>query len=95
MLEDEVREFVRRRWLDPAREVAGIRTLVADCEQTAKDLLDAIAGLGPFQHFLDDPTIEEVWINEPGKVFIARACRAEFEIASSRHLPPNMGNLAI
>jgi len=96
LLEDEVRELVRRRGLDPARDVAGIRTLVADAmadyddrsvaglvppvgdrEQTAKDLLDAIAGLGPLQRFLDDPTIEEVWINEPGKVFVARAGRAE------------------
>ncbi len=96
LLEDEVRELVRRRGLDPARDVAGIRTLVADAiadyddrsvaglvppvvdrEQTAKDLLDAISGLGPLQRFLDDPTIEEVWINEPGKVFVARGGRAE------------------
>ena len=96
LLEDEVRELVRRRGLDPARDVVGIRTLVADAiadyddrsvaglvppvvdrEQTAKDLLDAIAGLGPLQRFLDDPTIEEVWINEPGKVFVARSGRPE------------------
>lgn len=96
LLEDEVRELVRRRGLDPARDVAGIRTLVADAiadyddrsvaglvppvvdrEQTAKDLLDAISGLGPLQRFLDDPTVEEVWINEPGKVFVARGGRAE------------------
>ncbi|PYG00442.1 pilus assembly protein CpaF [Georgenia satyanarayanai] len=96
LLEDEVRELVRRRGLDPARDTAGVRALVADAladydsrsvaglvppvvdpEQTAKDVLDAVAGLGPLQRFLDDPTIEEVWINEPGKVFIARAGRAE------------------
>ncbi|WP_413452373.1 ATPase, T2SS/T4P/T4SS family [Georgenia phoenicis] len=96
LLEDEVRELVRRRGLDPARDTAGVRALVADAiadydsrsvaglvppvvdpEQTAKDVLDAVAGLGPLQRFLDDPTIEEVWINEPGKVFVARAGRAE------------------
>nr|WP_152188185.1 ATPase, T2SS/T4P/T4SS family [Georgenia satyanarayanai] len=96
LLEDEVRELVRRRGLDPARDTAGVRALVADAladydsrsvaglvppvvdpEQTAKDVLDGVAGLGPLQRFLDDPTIEEVWINEPGKVFIARAGRAE------------------
>lgn len=96
LLEDEVRELVRRRGLDPARDTAGVRALVVDAladydsrsvaglvppvvdpEQTAKDVLDAVAGLGPLQRFLDDPTIEEVWINEPGKVFIARAGRAE------------------
>ncbi len=96
LLEDEVRELIRRRGLDPARDVAGIRTLVADAmadyddrsiaglvppvvdpEQTVKDVIDAVAGLGPLQRFLDDPTIEEIWINEPGKVFVARSGRAE------------------
>ncbi|MHB1612844.1 MAG: CpaF family protein [Actinomycetes bacterium] len=33
---------------------------------------DTIAGFGPLQRYLDDPTIEEIWINEPSKVFIAR-----------------------
>ncbi len=96
LLEDEVRELIRRRGLDPARDLAGVRSLVADAvadydsrsvaglvpplvdpEQTAKDVVDAVAGLGPLQRFLDDPTIEEVWINEPGKVFVARAGRSE------------------
>jgi len=24
---------------------------------------DAVAGFGPLQQYLDDPTVEEVWIN--------------------------------
>ncbi len=36
-----------------------------------------MAGLGPLQQYLDDPRIEEVWINQPGKVFIARDGVAE------------------
>ena len=35
-------------------------------------MLDAVAGLGPLQPYLDDPTVEEIWVNEPGKVFVAR-----------------------
>ena len=31
-----------------------------------------MAGFGPLQKYLDDPTVEEIWINEPSKVFIAR-----------------------
>jgi pilus assembly protein CpaF len=27
--------------------------------------------------FLDDPTVEEIWINEPGRVFVAREGRSE------------------
>ena len=96
LLEDEVRELIRRRGLDPARDVAGIRALVADAiadyddrslaglvppvadpAQTTKDIVDAVAGLGPLQRYLDDPTVEEVYINEPGKVFVARGGKSE------------------
>ncbi len=35
-------------------------------------LLESVAGFGPLQAYLDDPTIEELWINEPGRVFVAR-----------------------
>ena len=35
-----------------------------DTRQTAKAVYDAVAGFGPFQRHLDDPTVEEVWINE-------------------------------
>ena len=37
----------------------------------------AVAGFGPLQVFFDDPDVEEVWINEPGRVFIARGGRSE------------------
>ena len=37
----------------------------------------AVAGLGSLQSFLDDPEIEEIWINEPGRVFVARRGRSE------------------
>ena len=35
-------------------------------------IVDSSAGLGPLQPYFDDPTVEELWINEPGRVFIAR-----------------------
>jgi pilus assembly protein CpaF len=38
---------------------------------------DAVAGFGPLQQLLDDPTVEEIWINEPGRVFVARRGRSE------------------
>jgi pilus assembly protein CpaF len=37
-----------------------------------KAVIDRIAGFGPLQPFFDDPTIEEIWINGPGKVFCAQ-----------------------
>src|SRR5579872_3829628 len=38
----------------------------------ARQVYDAVAGFGPLQPYLDDPTVEEIWINEPGRVFVAR-----------------------
>lgn len=96
LLESEVRELIRRRGLDPARDLDDLEDLIAaavadyddralvglvprlaDPARTSKLLHDVIAGLGPLQEYLDDPEIEEIWINEPGKVFVARAGRAE------------------
>jgi pilus assembly protein CpaF len=45
---------------------------VGDAEATVKRVLDAVVGFGPLQAYLDDPEVEEIWINEPGKVFVAR-----------------------
>jgi pilus assembly protein CpaF len=50
---------------------------VGDARATSRLVLDAVAGFGPLQRYLDDPTVEEIWINEPGKVFIARRGRSE------------------
>lgn len=50
---------------------------VGDSRSASRVVLDAVAGFGPLQRYLDDPTVEEVWINEPGKVFIARRGRSE------------------
>lgn len=44
---------------------------------TVRSVFDALAGLGPLQKFLEDPTVEEIWINQPGRVFIARHGRSE------------------
>lgn len=44
---------------------------------TARAVYDAVAGFGPLQRHLDDPVVEEIWINEPGRVFVARRGRSE------------------
>ncbi len=43
----------------------------------ARAVYDAVAGFGPLQRHLDDPTVEEIWVNEPGRVFVARRGRSE------------------
>lgn len=48
-----------------------------DRGQAARFVFDQLAGFGQLQQFLDDPTVEEVWVNEPGRVFVARGGRSE------------------
>ena len=60
-------------------ERALISTLppLADVPTAARSVYDAVAGFGPLQRHLDDPEIEEIWVNEPGRVFVARRGRSE------------------
>jgi pilus assembly protein CpaF len=48
-----------------------------DYATTAKQVLDAVAGFGPLQRYFDDPEVEEIWVNEPSRVFIAKRGRSE------------------
>jgi pilus assembly protein CpaF len=96
IVEDEVRELVRRRGIDPVAEGGAVRQLVDEVVDDYRDravtaalpplgdpshitrrVVDAVAGFGPLQPFFDDPEIEEIWINEPGRVFVARRGRSE------------------
>ncbi|MDT4922625.1 MAG: pilus assembly protein CpaF [Pseudonocardiales bacterium] len=96
ILENEVRELVRQRGIDPIAEPATVARMVdevvgdyrdraitaamppvGDVVAATRAVLDAVAGFGPLQPLLDDDSIEEIWINEPGRVFIARHGRSE------------------
>lgn len=59
------------------RSLSGVVPPLADPDGAAKIVIDAVAGLGPLQPYLEDPEVEEIWINEPGKVFVARSGRSE------------------
>jgi pilus assembly protein CpaF len=95
-LEEEVRELIRQRRIDPTRDDGVVRQLVqeavadyedralvsgaaplSDRDEAARVLMESVAGFGPLQPYLDDPTVEEIWINEPSKVFVARHGRSE------------------
>ena|SRR5690554_2040870 len=52
--------------------LGGSLPLLADEQQAARDVVAAIAGFGPLQPFFDDPEIEEIWINGPARIFVAR-----------------------
>lgn len=50
---------------------------VDDEARCVRDVLAAVSGYGPLQAYLDDPTVEELWINAPDRIFVARAGVAE------------------
>ena len=54
------------------RAIAAGLPPLEDVDLTAKRIVDEVAGFGPLQPYFDDPLVEEIWINEPGKVFVAR-----------------------
>ncbi|GAB2763033.1 hypothetical protein GCM10027020_14170 [Nocardioides salsibiostraticola] len=59
------------------RSLTGVVTPVPDPDAMVGDLLARVSGFGPLQPFLDDPTVEEIWINDPSRVFVARNGRHE------------------
>ncbi len=96
IIDAEVRELIRRRGVDPARDPAAVRILIDDVlseyemrsltatlpalgdrRRIARAVHDSVAGFGALQRFLDDPQVEEIWVNGPGRVFVARRGRSE------------------
>jgi len=63
-LVDEVVDDYRERYLE-----GGLPPLA---DEQVEQLRQRILGFGPLTALLEDPTIEELWINEPGRVFVAR-----------------------
>ena len=59
------------------RSLASALPPIGDPDEVVRDVLDRVAGFGPLQRWLDDPEVEEVWVNEPGRVFVARCGRSK------------------
>ena len=73
---------VRRMAEDVVRQhdelsLTGAVAPVPDPGAVVGELVARISGFGPLQPFLDDPAVEEIWINSPDRVFVARGGRHE------------------
>ena len=69
LVEQYVRDELRRY---SERALGGSAPMIADEHQATREVVAALTGFGVLQPFLDDPEIEEIWINGPARVFVAR-----------------------
>ncbi len=75
---ESVRRFARQAVRDhDHRSLSGAVRPVESPDDTVDELVARVAGFGPLQGYLDDDSVEEVWINEPQRVFVARDGRHE------------------
>lgn len=74
----EVRRLVQDAVQDyDERSLHGGLPQLGDTRAAVHSVLAVVAGYGALQQYFDDPTVEEIWINEPSKVFVARGGVAE------------------
>ncbi len=86
-LHARVRSALLEAAIDPMVNVAGVNSVIDSClvdvdpsaemSEARRALLASFTGYGALQPLFDDPEIEEIWINEPGRVFVARGGRSE------------------
>lgn len=80
-----IRERLASGGLDPAASSEAVSGIVDEAidllsppmsqqarEDLARELLAEVVGLGPLQPLLDAPDVEEIWLNSPERVFVAR-----------------------
>ena len=59
------------------RSLTGAVLPLPDAGTAVDELVARISGFGPLQRYLDDSEVEEIWINDPSRVFVARAGKHE------------------
>ena len=59
------------------RSLTGAVLPVGDHDAVVEELVARVSGFGALQRYLDDPSVEEVWINDPSRVFVARGGKHE------------------
>jgi pilus assembly protein CpaF len=74
LVEDVVADYLERALVSQLPPLG-------DPVAAARTVFDHVAGFGVLQQYFDDPTVEEIWINEPGRVFVARRGRSELTTA--------------
>lgn len=74
----EVRRLVQDAVQDyDQRSLHGGLPVLEDTAGAVHSILSVVAGYGPLQQYFEDPSVEEIWINDPTKIFVARGGVAE------------------
>jgi len=60
-----------------SRSLTGAVRSLDEPELVIGQIVADVSGFGPLQPYLDDDSVEEIWINDPSRVFIARGGRHE------------------
>ena len=76
---DQLEPLIREVVADyERRSTSGEVPVLRDDDDTlVAEIAARIGGFGPLQEMLDDPGIEEIWLNSPSQVFVARNGRSE------------------
>ena len=76
---DQLEPLIREVVADyERRSTSGEVPVMRDDDDTlVAEIAARIGGFGPLQEMLDDPGIEEIWLNSPSQVFVARNGRSE------------------
>lgn len=76
--QSEAKELIHQAILSYEQQMMrGIVPRIENTGQLVNTLFDRVCGFGEIQQYLDDPSIEEIWINSPTEVFVARAGESE------------------
>ncbi|MDO4665156.1 MAG: ATPase, T2SS/T4P/T4SS family [Actinomycetaceae bacterium] len=82
----QVRGKVAEAGIDPTTGTEEIRKIIDtalinmnpdEAAELSRRLLDTICGLGPLQPLLEDDKVEEIWIDSPSRVFVAKDGQTE------------------
>lgn len=70
LIESSVRDYDRRSLISAL-------PVLEDFTAASRRIYDSVVGLGELQPLMDDPAVEEIWVNRPNAVFVAKSGRSE------------------
>ncbi|WP_326502512.1 CpaF family protein [Rothia nasimurium] len=74
----EAKELIQQAIAEYERQMLrGIVPRLENADSLISSLFDKVCGFGEIQQYLDDSSVEEIWINAPDEIFVARAGESE------------------